>query len=254
MSLLKPAAPAHVSALKRLADELRAGDEHDRAVEKNLQEEDRVPDSRRTAFHAALAVSTHPTSKECFTDAARAAWRALPLPTPRPSGVTGAWWNHVGLATLQKHNYVSLALHKGSKPPRRLPLKRPIGQADTGEGFSIWITTATSASADDIRDRLGLCFALRGDTLYRISIGIDTAAARPLYVPTAVDAGFYPAWRRPGAGHTEPWGMTRHLETDGPSEPELLALPDSADAMEAHFVGIVGTEPPRGYLRARGIV
>lgn len=47
--------------------------------------------------------------------------------------------------------------------------------------------------------------------------------------------------------------MTRHLETDAVSERELLALPDAADDLEAHYVGVVNTNPPGGYLTARGI-
>lgn len=254
MSLLKPAAPAHAPALKRLAATLRAGDEHDRAVELNLQEEDRVPDSRRRAFHAALAGSKRRAWKDRLKEAVPAAQRSLLVPTPRPGGVAGTWWHHVGLASLQKYKYVSLALHKGSRPPPRLRLARPMGRPENGADLPFWITSATSASAEDIRDRLGLCFIFRGEKLYRISIVVSASSLRMLYIPTAVDAGFYPAWRRPEVSHTEPWGMTRHLQTDLASERELLALPDSADAQEAHLVGVIGSDPPRGYLRERGIV
>ena len=110
-----------------------------------------------------------------------------------------------------------------------------------------------SPSVDDLRDRLGLYYFVRGDRIYRVSIGIDGAPRRALYVPSAADAGFYPAWRHPGAGHAHPWGMTRHLDTDVASEAELLALPDAADALVAHDVGVISTDPSRRYLQARGI-
>jgi hypothetical protein len=186
-------------------------------------------------------------------DAAPVAQRALPVPAPRPAAVAGAWWHHVALESLQKYKYVSLALRGGTRPPPRLRLARPVGRPETGADLPFWITNATGAGADDIRDKLGLCFVPRGAQLYRIHIGVDAAPGRPLYIPTALDAGSYPAWRRPGASHTDPWGMTRHLETDVASAPELLALPDPADELDAHHVGLVGTDPPRGYLRERGI-
>ena len=80
---------------------------------------------------------------------------------------------------------------------------------------------------------------------------VAMSPGRPLYIPTALDAGWYPAWRRPPPAHAEPWGMTRHLRSDAPSEPELLALPDDADSRLALYVGRVATAPPRDYLRAR---
>ncbi|WP_437732021.1 family 16 glycoside hydrolase [Sorangium sp. So ce1335] len=65
------------------------------------------------------------------------------------------------------------------------------------------------------------------------------------------DALIHPAWRRPNSGHNDPWGMTRHLRTDAPSEPELIVLPDAADDREARYVGGIRTAPPRDYLSHR---
>lgn len=255
MSLLDHPDPAHAPAVERFSAHLRTGDEDERAVLLNLQEEDRVPESRRAAFHAALAGSKRRSWKDRFVkDAAPAAQRALPVPSPRPSAIAGTWWSHVTFAGLQKYKYVSLTVHKGSRPPPRLPLARHLGVEETGTDRTFWITKAVSPSADELRDRLGLYYFGRGDRIYRVSIGVDRAPRRALYVPSALDAGFYPAWRHPGASHTHPWGMTRHLDTDAPSEVELLALPDAADALEAHDLGVVSTDPPRGYLRVRGIV
>jgi hypothetical protein len=237
--------------MKRFAARLRAGSHAERAVLLNLQEEDRVPDRKKKAFHAALAGSKRRSWEARFKEAAKAAPLALPVPAPRRASIAGAWCTHVGLTTLQKHKYLARSSTKGARPPLRLSLTRPIGRTKEGTDVLFWITNATSKSADEIRDRLGLCFVKRGETLYRI--GVDAARGRPLYIPTALDAGFYPAWRRPASAHTHPWGMTRHLATDAPSEPELLALPDAADDRQAHHVGLVRTDPPDGYLAARGI-
>lgn len=254
MPLLEPSTPAHAPALRRFAARLREGDEQDRSLLLNLAEEDRIPDDKRDAFHTALVNSRKRSWKHRFWEAAPAAERALPVPTPRPAEISGTWWHHVPLRALERFRYVSPALHGVSRPPPRLPLRRPIGRPETGPDRSFWITAATNASADEIRNRLGLCLIIRGEILYRIRIEIDRAPARPLYIPTAVDAGFYPAWRHPGSGHSGACGLTRHLTTDAASERELLALPDDADATVAQHVGRVDTAPPRDYLRARGIL
>lgn len=250
MPLVDSSQPAHATALKRFVARLSGGDEVERALLLNLQEEDRLPLGAQEAFHAALAGSKRRNWTDRFTDAARQGQRALAVPTPCPGDICGPWWTHVTLTALQKRGYVSLAHPRASRPPRRLPLKQRIG---TGAPFPFWITDFTTHQADDIRDRLGLCHVIRGEQIYKVSIAIAVATSRPLYVPTALDAGFSPAWRHPGAGHTASWGMTRHLETDEASQRELLALPDPADAMAADHVGLVSSDPPRGYLRARGI-
>lgn len=253
MPLLDFPATAHAPAVNLFAQRLRAGDEQDRALLMNLQEEDRVSDGRRTAFHAALAGSRQLDRKEQFKEAAPVAQRALPVPVPRPSSVAGTWCHHVGFGALQRYKYVSPALQRVARPPPRIPLARPIGQREDGSSAPFWITSATSTNADDIRNRLGLCLIISGEHLCRITIGVDRAPGRALFIPSAVDAGFYPAWRHPGPGHTDPWGRTRHLETDAVSERELLTLPDAADDLVADYIGLVSTDPPRGYLVARGI-
>jgi hypothetical protein len=252
MSLLDGPDPAHAPAVKRLKARLRAGNEEARAVLLNLIEEDRVPHTARAAFHAALARATHRLARRRFQEATWASPMALPVPTPRPAAIQGTWWHHVTLASLQKFNYFTLAVRPASPPPR-LPLARPMGRAQNGANRSLWITTTTGPNADDLRDRLGLGGMMRDDQLYRVRMGVGVAPLRPLYIPTALDAGWYPAWRRPAPSHAAPWGMTRHLQTDAPSEPELLTLPHMADAQEAGYVGRIGTDPPRGYLRARGL-
>lgn len=254
MPLMEPSLPAHGPALQRFAATLSAGDEHDRALLLNLKEEDRIPDATCKAFHEALVNSRKRSWKQRFSEAAHVAERALTVPMPRPPEIRGTWWHHVSLGSLERYNYVSHALHRVSRPPRRLPLARPIGRPEKGPDRSFWITAATSPRADDIRNRLGLCLVVRGDVLYRIGIEIDGAPARVLYIPTAIDAGFYMAWRHPGVGHKATCGMTRHLETDATCEPELLALPDHTDAREAQHIGTIATDPPREYLRARGIL
>lgn len=253
MSLLETSQPAHGTALGRFARTLKKGDAHDRALLLNLQEEDRLPAARRQAFHDALVNSRRRGWKDRLAEALPVAQRAVQVPLPRPGNISGTWWNHIPFAALEKYHYVSLALHRASRPPPRLRLTRCIGRPKSGADLPVWITDVTSTSADGIRDRLGMCFVLRGEHLYRIRISLDVAPNRALYVPTAIDAGFYPAWRHPGAGHTDTWGLTRNLQSDAAAERELLALPDPADALEADYVGLVATDPPGDYLRARGI-
>jgi len=250
MSLLDGPAPAHAPALMRVEARLRAGNEEERAVLLNLIEEDRVPDSGRAMFHLKLASSTRRAWRDRLVDATRATPRLLAVATPRPAAIQGAWWTHVPLRSLQKNGYVSLSL-KAARPPRRVRLQRPLGRAASGFSFSTWITNKTGTNAEDLRDRLGLWFVARGEELYRIRFGVGTAPSRPLYIPTALDAGWYPAWRRPDPGHVDPWGMTRHLVTDAPSQHELLALPHIADDREAHYVGPILTDPPRGFFGTR---
>jgi len=239
--------------LKRFAVALSKSDYQAKALLPNLKEEDRLPADKCAAFHAALIRSRQRRWKDRFMEAVPAAQRAVQVPTPRPGCIVGTWWHHVPLGALEKYNYVSLALHRSSRPPPRLRLLRRIGRPEAGSDRTFWITDASGSDADDTRDRLGLCFILRGQHLYRIEVGL-AAPHRALFIPTAIDAAFYPAWRRPGAEHTEECGMTRHLGTDVAAERELLALPDDADALQAEYVGPIKTDPPREYLRARGIL
>lgn len=204
MSLLAAPSTAHAPAVNLFAQQLGAGDASNRALLLNLQEEDRVPSGKRKAFHAALARSRHRDCKAQFKEAALAAQRALPVPVPHPRGIAGTWCHHVGLGDLKRYNYVSSALQRMVRPPPRIPLARRIGQREDGSVDVFWITNHTGANADDIRNRLGLCMTVRGDHLCRINIGVDRVPNRPLFVPTAVDAGFYPAWRHPGPSHTHP--------------------------------------------------
>jgi hypothetical protein len=87
--------------------------------------------------------------------------------------------------------------------------------------------------------------------LYRIRIVVNTVSRRDLHIPTVLDAGMYTAWRRPDAAHTEPWGMTRHLRTDAPTEAELIALPHVEDTLDATLVGRITMAPSDEYLTMR---
>jgi hypothetical protein len=249
MSLLRAVVPAHARALENFVRRLRGGTSEERAILRNLQAEDRVPGPQCRGFQAALAASPRRSWATRFGEAVPMARLSLPVPTPRPATLAGPFWHHVPLRALQKYGYVSLArTTRGSRPQRRVRLAKPIGHPG---GF--WITDATSASGDDIRNRLGMCLCARGEVLYRVRIHLDPLESRPLFIPTAVDAGYYPSWQRPPAGHAHPWGLTRHLVTDTASERELLALPDAADSRWADLVGLVATDPPHDYLRVRGL-
>lgn len=249
MSLLKPSEPAHATPLKRFAASMRRKGDEERAVLQNLLEEDRVPDDTRHEFQRGMACSRPRSWIRQFCSASGVGACKLPVSQPPHAEITGPWWHHVTLDALQKYGYASKAL-KGSRPPRRLPLARRIGRPETGADRTFWITNETGNDADDVRDRLGLCRCMRGQQLYRIRIDL-TVARRPLYIPTALDAGFYPAWRRPARSHVEPWGMTRHLGTGEMSERELLALPDDMDASQGQHVGPITSDPPLGHYKAR---
>jgi len=120
MSLLDSPATAHAPAVNLFARRLGAGDEQERALLLNLREEDRVPNDKRTAFHAALAGSRRRAWNARFKEAASAAQRALPVSVPHPRGIAGTWWHHVKLKDLQKYKFVSLALQRVSRPPPRM--------------------------------------------------------------------------------------------------------------------------------------
>ena len=217
----------------------------------NLREEDRVPAGGRTAFQAALAASAQPLAVTRVQEACGAALRTLPVPAPRPAAVSGAWRVYTHLDALLDYGYVDGSGIDLDRPPPRLTLRRPYGRAESGSERPFWMTTADGADATDLRDRLGLARYAEGVHVFRISLAIDARPARTLFIPSALDSGAFPAWRRPPAHHTDPWGMTRHLVTDAPTEPELVTFPDEADGRAATHIGPVATPPPRDYLAHR---
>jgi hypothetical protein len=236
--------------LKRFEAHLRAGNSDARAVLLNLLEEDRVSSSDRARFHAALVTSRKRAWKDRFSETARAFPRLRPVPAADRARVSGAWFSHVKLRALQDHGYVAPVM-TAARPPRKLALRRSLGITSGGLRLSSWITTHTGTDPDEIRDRLGLSYVAKGEVLYRVRFEVDRTATRVVYQPTVLDAGWYAAWRRPDAGHSEPWGMTRHLATDAPGAPELLALPHPADQRVAVYIGPIRTDPPQGFLSAR---
>lgn len=227
----------------------RKGDE-ERAILQNLREEDRVPGVACAEFQRALCGSRQRLWVERFKAAFGVGARKLPVAVPRPAAITGRWWTHIQYSKLVQYRYVTTA-SKGAVPPPKVRLERPFGRPERGPDMSFWITNETGDNADDIRDRLGLGHVPRDEWLYRIGVELTSSPDRPLFIPTALDAGYFPAWRRPPASHNDPWGMTRHLKTGKPSQRELLALPDDHDASEGSCVGRVGTQPSKGHLRAR---
>lgn len=251
LSLLKPSEPAHATPLKRFAACMRRKGDEERAVLQNLREEDRVPGDACAEFQRALSLSLGRLWVDRFKATSGVGARKLPVAVPRPTAITGTWWTHVPFSKLVQYRYVKTGL-KGSIPPPKVRLERLFGRPEQAPDMSLWITNMTGDDADDIRNRLGLGHVMRGEWLFRIQVELTVSPTRPLFIPTALDAGYFPAWRRPPANHTEPWGMTRHLKTGKPCERELLALPDDNDASEGSCIGKVDTQPPKGHLRARG--
>lgn len=252
MSLVDGAEPTCEAAVARLVADLMAGSPEDQAVLLNLREEDRVPDSRRAAFHSELvAVAVTKKAVDRIWDAAQVAFLVLPVPSPRPPALGGTWRTYVTLRALQKYGYVRKVTRPRSPPPRRLRLERPIGRPEAGADLFFWVTPKESADADELRDRLGLGHMADGEELYRIEIPMAASPARPLHIPTALDSRANPRWRRPPSGHKEPWGLTRDLRTDDAAEPELLARPHAGDPLEARHVGRIRRVPSTGYLARR---
>src|SRR5713101_5314745 len=131
-------------------------------------------------------------------------------------------------------------------PPRRVRFNRPY-KMNTGLGGPmcrfIWVTFETSSSGlpDDptaVVCELGLAHYAPGDFIYRIGYNTEH---KELWIPTCLDAGLYEAWSPPPAGHSEPWGLTRHLITGLPGFPEVLSqVIDHAHRPEGELVSPPG--------------
>jgi hypothetical protein len=247
MSLLDNPDPAHEAVVNKVVKDLEDAGPIGHAILRNLHEEDRIPGAK-PVFHAGLASSSATDTTKRIQDASRSALFQLPLPDPRPAAVCGSWRNYATLGGLQ---YKKLLDPNDpvdrDDPPRKLKIAR-LGSTD---GRAFWITTAKGTDATDLRDRLGLAHVRKGEHMYRVRVEVDGAPKRKLYIPTVLDSGAYEAWRRPPPGHTDPWGMTRHLKTGDPAERELLALHHHEDPRRARKVGRVEEDPPKGYLPPR---
>lgn len=249
MSLLDGAKGQTAVAIKVFADELDAGGREDRAVLLNLKEEDRLPRVRRTEFQKALETSSG-TARERLRMACQAGGQALPVPTKKRHKVKSEWRTYTTLDKLQRYGFASGAAVAPTEAPPRLPLARRYGTGSKGESYPFWITNMSDGgNADEVRDRLGLAHVPAGEVLYRVGIRVDRQ--RSLHIPSAVDAGFSPPWRRPPNTHTEPWGLTRDLRNDFPAEAELLATPSDDDHKYAERIGLLHQSPPTDYLIRR---
>lgn len=249
MSLLDGAKGTTAAAVKAFADELEAGGREDKAVLLNLKEEDRLPQARRAAFQKALETSTG-TPREKLRAACSGGGQALPVPTKKRDAVKTEWRTCMTLDKLQRYGFASGAAVAPTEAPPRVPLSRRYGSGPKGESYPFWITNMTDRSnPDEVRDRLGLAHLPAGEMLYRVGVRVDEK--RPLHIPSAMDAGFSPPWRRPPTTHAEPWGLTRDLRDDRPAEAELLATPSDDDEKHAQKIGLLRQSPPTDYLVKR---
>lgn len=244
MSLIRAIDPTHQQALDALAETLREGGARDGAVLLNLQEEDRVPPAQVAAFQHAIADGDG--ARSAIDPACSALARCL------PTREDVAWSHHVTLNALVRHGYARpIALDAAQAPPR-VRLSRPCGTDAQGRPRALWVTTTRTADATATRDRLGLGHVEAAEVLYRIEVPMRD---EPAFIPTALDAGTYPAWRRPPAATQDPWGLTRHLATDAPTDPELVVVREAAAATRppevARHLGAVTTSPSTGYLAHR---
>lgn len=248
MSLVDGAEPATAAAVALFVSELKAGSREDRAVLLNLREEDRVPGAVRVGFHASLAAVSG-TCAERLGKACKGGSCALPVDGSERHKIAEPWSVYATLTKLQSSGYASDAAVDPSEAPPRVALKRPFGRASTGAEYPFWITTVQGGDADEVRDRLGLAHIPSGEVLYRVGVTVD--ASRPVHIPSALDAGYGPPWRRPPRKHAEPWGLTRDLRSDEPREPELLTRPSDTDPRSAEQIGLLGRSPSIDYLKVR---
>jgi len=249
MSLVDGVDPAVAGAVDEVVSFLKGGGRGEQAVLLNLEEEDRVPDGTRASFHARIAASAGKPPMGRFLDACWSHTCVLPVPDGDRGKIPAAWRTFVTLKKLQELKYASDAIVDAADAPPRLTFARTFKKESGGREIVIWITTTTGRDADDVRDRLGLEFFAAGHVIYWIEVNID--ATRPLHIPTALDAGNGPAWRRPPRSHKEPWGLTRDLRSDDPREPELLTYSSDSDEKGATNVGELMRNPSDAYLKKR---
>lgn len=245
MSLLDGAKGATAAAVKAFADDLDAGGREDRAVLLNLREEDRLPKTRRAAFQKAIETTTG-TAREKLGAACKGGGQALRVPAKKRNQIKTEWRTYMTFKKLLDRGFASGASVTPAGAPRRLPLSRPY---DSGP-YPFWITNMKDrGNPDEVRDRLGLAHLPAGAVVYRVGVRVDEK--RSLHIPSAIDAGFSPPWRKPPATHADPWGLTRDLRDDRPAEPELLATPSNDDERHAELIGTLRQSPPTDYLVKR---
>ena len=248
MSLLDGAGSAVAGAVARVASELESGTAMDRAMLLNLTEEDRVPGDARERFQKQLAGAPG-SAVARVARACESAKLSVSIGETERDRLPPAWRHYASLRKLRKLGYVSNAASLDSEAPPIVSLAHPYGAGRDGTLRAFYATTARGDDADNLRDRLGLDSVRAGDALYFVDV--PGAPSRKLHVPAAPDADARPPWRRPPRDHVAPWGLTRDLQSDAPSEPELLAHPLPDDPREARRIGRVARSPSAEYLAKR---
>lgn len=241
MAVLDPTLAEHAAILA----ELEGGPREHRALLLNLREEDRLPAPVLDGFHRALSAA-HGDAPNRVTAACRVHLRQVPVDRSQRPRLPSDWCTVASLRKLQRLGYAThAALDPSEAPPRLTLIRRYLSD----QGWSLWIAPRTETDADDLRDRLGLFFLSAGEAMYRVMIPVvDT---RDVFVPTVCDSEGYTAWRRPPRTHSEPWGLTRNLETDDCELPELVTLPHTSDPLAAEFVGTTTRPSPDGFYARR---
>jgi hypothetical protein len=194
------------------------GDAKGRAILANFTAEDRVDPDSSLAFADAIADATELRDLQA---ACRALVRKLPCDDPGAAETrSNRWYHHVDDKRFRKYGLVDTGVVVGARPFQVPPA---YFEHAPGEPRSLWISPFTDASPDVVVARLGLAHFRKEWSMLRLEIEpIDDLVA--LFIPTVFDSDAAWQWRRPPAGHTDPWGMTLNLDTCAAGEPELIAV------------------------------
>lgn len=260
MGLLGAVGSASQVDLDAIRSELHAGGITDVETQKrlaslqNLDDEDRMGDAAVAAFQAGACGSLLGTAMEKVQAGCAESTLSLEVDSANHHRIEGDWYLYRPKDWLKYDQRTgpstSPTLRIRSEPSQApLTLTQLLGTKRDGSVGSFWVTTYRPSNVDTLPDRLGLAHYDRPGEVYRVRTPI--VLGRPAYIPTCTDANAYHAWRRPGPGHTEPWGMTMHLATAKESEPELLLTDHAADERVAYYVGTLTATPSTAYLARR---
>lgn len=199
-----------------LQAELRR-DPEGRAILVNFAAEDRVS-AATSAFAVAVA---HAHNRSELQDACRGLTRRLPCLDRVAAVSQGAtWYNHVADTRFRKYGLLDTGVIAGARPFQVPP---DYFEYSPGVPRALWTSPFTDSSPDVVVAHLGLAHFYQHLAMFRMAVEpADTAVE--LFIPTVFDSDVAWQWRRPPAGHADPWGLTLNLDTCAEGAPELIAV------------------------------